>query len=66
MNILIGVGIIVVVLVVTQITLFRTIILIAKVSPYEQKGTGGTSLHVLGDSTGYGTGSSDSKYSTQI
>lgn len=63
MNILIGVGIIVVVLALTQLSLLKTLLLIAKVSPYEQKGTDGKSLLILGDSTGYGTGASESKYS---
>lgn len=63
MNILIGVGIIIVVLALAQVSLIRTLLLIAKVSPYEQKAESGKSLLILGDSTGYGTGSSDSKYS---
>lgn len=63
MNILIVVGIIVVVLVVTQLTLFKTLYLIVTVAPYEQKGNGTQSLLVLGDSTGYGTGTTNSQYS---
>lgn len=63
MIILIGGGILVLVLVLTQLTLIKTLILIAKVSPYQQAGNGEASLLVLGDSTGYGTGASGSKYS---
>lgn len=55
--------VIVVILVLTQVPFFKTLILIAKVNPYEQKGDGSKSLLILGDSTGYGTGASDSKYS---
>lgn len=40
--------------------IFKTIYLIVRISPYEQKGTKGNIL-VLGDSTGYGTGSADSR-----
>lgn len=34
----------------------KTAYLIARVSPYEQPGTGRGSIHIIGDSTGYGTG----------
>lgn len=41
----------------------KTLLLIARVTPYEQTGTGAGKIHVLGDSTGYGTGASRAKYS---
>jgi len=41
----------------------KTVYLIARVSPYEQAGQGAGSIQVLGDSTGYGTGATESKYS---
>jgi lysophospholipase L1-like esterase len=64
MNILIGLGIVLVVAVLSQVTFVRTLFLIIKVTPpYEQKVEGGKSLLVLGDSTGYGTGASNSKNS---
>lgn len=39
----------------------KTVLLIAKVSPYEQPGGGAGSIYVIGDSTGYGTGASASE-----
>jgi hypothetical protein len=41
----------------------KTLFLIARVTPYEQTGTGTGSIQFLGDSTGYGTGASSGKYS---
>ncbi len=56
--------VIVVVLLLTQVAFVRTLILITKVTPpYQQKGDGSKSLLILGDSTGYGTGASEAKYS---
>ena len=52
-----------IVVVASQLTFFKTLFLIAKVTPYEQKGDGTKSLLVLGDSTGYGTGASTQKNS---
>jgi lysophospholipase L1-like esterase len=40
----------------------KTLFLIARVTPYEQVGTGSGSIQFLGDSTGYGTGASNRKY----
>lgn len=39
-------------------TPIKTLLLITKVSPYEQAGTGAGSILIVGDSTGYGTGTS--------
>ena len=56
--------VIVVILLLTQVNFFKTLILIAKVAPpYQQPGDGSKSLLILGDSTGYGTGASEAKYS---
>ena len=41
----------------------KTLYLIARVTPYEQVGTGAGSIQFLGDSTGYGTGASSGAYS---
>ena len=41
----------------------KTLFLIARVTPYEQAGTGAGTIQFLGDSTGYGTGASRGKYS---
>jgi lysophospholipase L1-like esterase len=41
----------------------KTLFLIARVTPYEQVGTGAGTIQFLGDSTGYGTGASQGKYS---
>jgi lysophospholipase L1-like esterase len=41
----------------------KTLYLIARVTPYEQAGTGAGSIQFLGDSTGYGTGASSGTYS---
>lgn len=41
----------------------KTIVLILRVSPYEQTGTGAGSIYVIGDSTGYGTGVTNSSES---
>lgn len=43
------------------VPLSRTLYLIARVTPYQQDGTGGESVLILGDSTGYGTGASRAK-----
>lgn len=44
----------------SQLTIFKTLYLIARVSPaYEQPGTGDRTLLLLGDSTGYGTGAAN-------
>lgn len=49
----------------SQLTIFRTLYLIAKVTPaYEQTGTTDKKLLLLGDSTGYGTGASNRNEST--
>lgn len=62
MYIFISIVIICVFLGLTQVTFFKTLLLIAKATPvYEQKGNGSTSLLILGDSTGYGTGADNSK-----
>ena len=62
MYFLISIVIICVVLGLTQVTFFKTLLLIAKATPqYEQEGDGGGSLLILGDSTGYGTGATNSK-----
>lgn len=48
-----------VVLLFVNLNFFKTLYLIARVSPaYEQKGTDDKTLLILGDSTGYGTGAS--------
>jgi len=47
----------VIVLAMFQLSIFKTLYLIAKVTPaYEQAGSGAKTLLVMGDSTGYGTG----------
>jgi lysophospholipase L1-like esterase len=62
MYIVISVVIICVFLGLTQVTFFKTLLLIAKATPsYEQKGNDSASLLILGDSTGYGTGAGNSK-----
>ena len=62
MYILISVVIICVIVGLTQVTFFKTLLLIAKATPsYEQEGDGSASLLILGDSTGYGTGAMNSK-----
>lgn len=64
MYFLIGFLIICVVLGLTQVTFFKTLLLIAKATPqYQQAGDSSTSLLILGDSTGYGTGASSNKRS---
>lgn len=61
---LIVVGALVVVLLLRNVTFFKTILLIVRATPpYEQKGDGTTALLILGDSTGYGTGASNSRAS---
>lgn len=59
------VGIVVVILLTAFYWMFpRTLFLIAKVTPsYEQAGTSGAMVLVLGDSTGYGTGATKSSES---
>jgi len=55
-----------IVILVTMTDTFRfmkTLFLIARVTPYEQAGTGVGTIQFLGDSTGYGTGASQGKYS---
>lgn len=52
-----------VVVVFTQVRFAKTVYLIARVSPYEQSGTGAGMIQVLGDSTGYGTGATSGKKS---
>ncbi len=64
MYFLIGVVMMCVIVGLTQVTFFKTLLLIAKATPpFEQAGNGSSSLLVLGDSTGYGTGASDKKHS---
>ena len=47
-----------------QFPVLQTVYLIARITPYEQQPAGATRhLLVLGDSTGYGTGSSNSRFS---
>lgn len=41
---------------------YKTLYLIARVSPFEQKITNAPTVLVLGDSTGYGTGATDAAY----
>jgi lysophospholipase L1-like esterase len=44
-----------------NLSLLKTLFLIARVVPYEQPGGGAGSVLVIGDSTGYGTGASRSR-----
>lgn len=61
---LVGLGIIGVLLLTTGWWRYAlTGYLIARVTPYEQVGTGGGSILVIGDSTGYKTGASRSSES---
>jgi lysophospholipase L1-like esterase len=53
----------IVVLMTDAIQFAKTLFLIARVTPYEQVGSGEGVIQVLGDSTGYGTGASSGKYS---
>lgn len=64
-KVLIALSLFAIVIGMTQLTIFKTLYLIARVTPaYEQAGTGEKSLLLLGDSTGYGTGASNRKEST--
>lgn len=47
----------------TNVRFLHTLTLIAQTSPYEQAGEGAGRILVLGDSTGYGTGSTDPEQS---
>jgi lysophospholipase L1-like esterase len=63
---LFGLLAVLIVILVTMTDTFRfmkTLFLIARVTPYEQVGTGAGTIQFLGDSTGYGTGASQGKYS---
>lgn len=46
-----------------EVRLVRSAFLITRVAPYEQVGTSETTLFLLGDSTGYGTGATSGKFS---
>lgn len=64
-KVLLGVSLFAIVVGMSQLTIFKTLYLIARVTPaYEQPGTGDKTLLLLGDSTGYGTGAANRQETT--
>jgi len=51
------------VLVLSNHRLIKSFFLITQISPYEQSGSTVGHIHIIGDSTGYGTGASSNEYS---